>query len=379
MMFLKDKTVYEESLDRIRMVYDHFDDVIVSISGGKDSTVVYNLAKIVAEERGKLPLKVFWLDQEAEWKHTRQYVESIMRSEDVEPLWCQIPFDFTNSLSTVHNFVRVWDESAKDKWIHPQADISIKENHSEYTRFHDLCSKLPGKLSDGKNIALLIGMRIEESPIRRSTIIRKNRKGLLGETWIGTKQGNISKVWPIWDWTTDDIWVAISRFGWEYNKVYDMMYQHGVPRQKMRVSALIHETAFSAIGLLQEFEPDTYNKFIKRVNGTDAMSHALEQGIVPKELPFAFRDWKEYRDYLLVNLVKPEYHELFRKRWEGQDGDSWYKIHVKECIINDIDGTINFNHKDRERKKAKLADGGSLKKKYEEELEEFKRQKEAEG
>ena len=38
------------------------------MSGGKDSAVLFNLAMTVAKERNRLPLKVFWLDQEAEWK-----------------------------------------------------------------------------------------------------------------------------------------------------------------------------------------------------------------------------------------------------------------------------------------------------------------------
>ena len=42
--------VFEEALNRIRFVFDNCDDIIVSMSGGKDSTVVFNLAMIVAKE-----------------------------------------------------------------------------------------------------------------------------------------------------------------------------------------------------------------------------------------------------------------------------------------------------------------------------------------
>lgn len=219
-MIYLENNVFDEALNRIRYIFDEFDDVIVSMSGGKDSTVVFHLALMVAKEKNRLPLKVFWLDQEAEWQSTVDYMDCIMRMPEVKPYWFQVPFDFTN----------------------------------------------------------------------------------------------------------------------------------GVSPQRMRCSALIHETAWHSIEQLQEFEPETYNRFCKRVPGTNTFSHAFETDVIPKKLPFMFRDWKEYRDYLLVHLVKPEYHELFRKRWQGQDTVEWYKVHVRECIVNDIDGTINTDLKLATRK-----------------------------
>ena len=70
MVFYKENNVFDEALARIRMLYDYHDDVIVSMSGGKDSTVLFHLALMVAKERNRLPVKVFWLDQEAEWQAT---------------------------------------------------------------------------------------------------------------------------------------------------------------------------------------------------------------------------------------------------------------------------------------------------------------------
>lgn len=343
----KDTTVFEEALDRIRMIFDYHDDVIVSMSGGKDSTVLFNLALIVAREKNRLPLKVFWLDQEAEWKATVDYMNSIMRMPEVKPFWFQIPFDFTNSLSPQTNFIRVWDEKQESKWIHPKSDISIKQNPSKYYRFHDLVSYLPEYCVDGDNAAVLVGMRIQESLNRRMAISHGSAK-FRGETWCQKKHGKIQVFWAIYDFTNDDIWTAIAKNNWKYNTVYDVMYRWGVQKSKMRVSALIHETAWHSIEMLQEFEKETYNRFVARVPGVHTFNHSFDEGgIVPRSLPFAFKDWKEYRDYLLVHIVKPEYHELFRKRWKNQDGDDWYKVHVKEIILNDIDGTNNSNYRSR--------------------------------
>ena len=48
------KTVYEESLDRIRFVFDEFPNVVVCFSGGKDSTVCLELSLIVAAFKSSL-------------------------------------------------------------------------------------------------------------------------------------------------------------------------------------------------------------------------------------------------------------------------------------------------------------------------------------
>ena len=137
-MIYTENDVFNEALNRINMLFDTHEDVIVCMSGGKDSTVVFNMALMVARAKNRLPLKVFWLDQEAEWQHTVDYMNWVMHLPEVEPYWYQIPFDFTNSLSAQSNFLRVFDESCPEKWIHPKSDISIKENPVKFNRYHDL-------------------------------------------------------------------------------------------------------------------------------------------------------------------------------------------------------------------------------------------------
>lgn len=57
-MIYSQNNVFDEAMNRIRMLFDNFPEIIVCMSGGKDSTVVFNLAMIVAKERNRLPLKV---------------------------------------------------------------------------------------------------------------------------------------------------------------------------------------------------------------------------------------------------------------------------------------------------------------------------------
>ena len=345
-----ENNVFEEALNRIRFIYDECDDVCVAMSGGKDSTVVFHLALMIAQEKGRLPLKVFWLDQEAEWQSTVDYMDGIMRRPDVKPYWFQVPFAFPNNLSNQHNSLMVWDSDKEEEWIHPKAygvaitepfvDMSKVDQDKAFYKGFRACHKYIGKGS--QHCAILVGTRIQESPARRLAIVGSKAR-YKGITWCTKEKGNIKQFYPIYDFTSSDIWAAIAKNKWEYNRLYDLQYQYGVKSEKMRCSALIHETAWGAIELLQELEPKTYNRFVRRVAGTSTMNHAFDTEVIPKHLPFMFASWKEYRDYLLMKIVKPEYWEVFRNRWKGQDGDTWYKIHVKECIINDTYGTINRN------------------------------------
>ena len=60
------ENVHTEAIKRINRLFDDFENVVVGFSGGKDSTVCLNLTLMVAEQRNRLPLKVVWVDQEAE-------------------------------------------------------------------------------------------------------------------------------------------------------------------------------------------------------------------------------------------------------------------------------------------------------------------------
>lgn len=344
------KTVLEAAIDRLNFVFDECDDVILSMSGGKDSTVLYHLARTIAEERGRLPLKVFWLDQEAEWQATETYMRTVMYDAAVEPFWWQIPFRLTNSLSHTKAYLDCWRPEDRALWIREQDPLSIKGNPTRYDRFHDLVKWLPTWCGIGtrRHVGVLIGLRASENPVR-FVRVAEHKAHYKGVVWCTKPIGNTRKFWPLYDWQDRDIWTAIAQgggtgHGWPYNTVYDQFYRYGVPPLRMRVSALIHETAWTAIPRLQEIEPGLYDRVQRRVAGASCFSH-FDRDIMPKTLPPAFADWQEYRDYLLEHLVAAENRALFRRRWarSTQQGERWHRIQVTELMVNDVDGTLTAN------------------------------------
>lgn len=350
-----DENVYHKSLERVRYCYDNFSEVMVACSGGKDSSVILDLAIQVAKEKNKLPVKVLFLDQEVEWGATVEYMKKLHENPDIRLYWFQIPFDLWNTLSLESKFLSCWDESCRDLWVHEKMPYSIHTNDfyvkgKKVTRFHDLLNILytKAKEPDSDLVCVLSGLRAEESLSRRMKTLGTNKRGNHNDiSWLTTRKGSDKVMaYPIYDYTFDDIWIYIENRNVLYNEIYDKFYRHNIPIGKFRVSALIHETAYHSVLILQELEPEVYNRFFNRIHDVSTFSH-LKDDLYPKELPYMFSDWKEYRDYLLDHLIPEEDRDIFRKRWIGQDSERFYKSHVREVCINDIDGTINTNTKFR--------------------------------
>jgi predicted phosphoadenosine phosphosulfate sulfurtransferase len=310
-----DGTVVEKAKERIRFFIERFDNIVVGVSGGKDSTIVFNLTKQVAEEMGELPIHAMWIDQEAEYQSTVEMIEYWISQDGVEPLWLQIPMKITNATSDDEDFLHCWDpELDEDEWMRPKHEMSIKENTYGTDRFDDMFSKVLRSEFD-ESTALLAGMRAQESPRRYIALTDSNTwNGITYGTFHGTDRDKHFTFYPIYDWEYTDVWKYITQNDLKYNDIYDKMYQKGIPINNMRVSNVHHETSMNALFDLQEFEPETYNALVNRIGGIHAAGKMGPDQYFPDELPYMFDTWREYRNYLLENLVEDETHKKRFKR-----------------------------------------------------------------
>lgn len=339
------ENVLQAAKRRINRAFDEFETVMVSTSGGKDSTVVTELAIEVARDRNRLPLKVFWLDQECELQATVDYVKQMMYRPEIEPWWYQIPFRLQNATSANKTWLNVWGEG--EEWVRDKDPISKKENHYNCDRFRALMIEVIKQEFEGKSVAVLTGTRAAESPTRFLALT--SNQGYKDFVWHTTlsKEPPQYLLHPIYDWEVSDIWKAIHDHSWAYNSHYDDLYRYGVPIRKMRVSNYFHETAVHSLFMLQETEPETYHRATQRISGLDAAAKFGAKDYFIRDLPFMFQDWREYRDYLLENLItNPQYQERFRKRFASQEnryphevGEIMFRMHINSILANDIEFT----------------------------------------
>lgn len=340
------QSVYDAALARIRYLFDEFPEVIVNFSGGKDSTVILQLALQVAQEKGRLPLKVFFLDQEAEWNVVIDYIRRTMQDPRIDPLWLQCQFRLANATSERDKWLVCWDEAAPGEWIRPKEPNSIQVNRYGTDRFAELFGAFLRVDFPHTSVARLAGVRTEESPARRLGLTTYATYKHVTYGKVEDKRLGHYTFYPLYDWTYKDVWKAIHENGWPYCELYDLMYQYGTPVNQMRVSNVHHETAVHTLFFLQEIEPDTWAKITTRVKGINSAGILQKDFTLPRELPYMFSSWREYRDYLLDRLITdPKRHATMRAQFDRQDArfdegihGEMHRMHVSAILVNDYEG-----------------------------------------
>lgn len=334
MRVYKQQNVLDAARDRMAWIFHHYPRVVVSISSGKDSTVLAHLASAEAVRQGR-EVEFFFLDQEAEYAATIDQARTMMTWSNVKSLWYQVPIRMTNATSYEEDFLFAWGPSLQ--WMREREPNSIHYAPRAPDRFYPFFRWFEEQL--GVDSASLIGLRSEESLNRYRAVTR--HPGRDNIKW-SSKGNGTTKFYPLYDWTFEDVWTYIQRFQVPYNKVYDWLYIRGENIPGFRVSNLIHEKAFKCLALLQEFEPGTYERLLQRIGGiTVAARYAKEMSIFrARTLPKTYASWKAFRDFLLVTLPT-EIAQVFTERFASQlTSENTHRQQVRQLLLNDWENSI---------------------------------------
>lgn len=349
------KNVLEAAQERISYIFDHFESIVVSISGGKDSTVVAHLALEEAKRRNR-KIGLFFLDEEVVYQSTIDQVEYLMSyyPENTIRYWLQIPFNLTNSTSFEEGQLAAWEREKKPVWMHKRSAKNIlSKTWSHKTKIQDknkgfgFYDVLYNFQLGFVKTAFLIGLRATESPNRYGAVT--SYPGYEEVAWsTAQKRENVS-FYPIYDWIESDIWKYIGCNELRYHKYYDFAYKKGVHIHNMRVSSLTHEKSFKCIQDLPEFEFETYEKLLNRIKGIAfAQETAKDRKMFRvQELPKNIKTWKEYRDVLLETYPIEEHKSIFKKRFSKHlDNEYVFKQQCKQLVLGDIENNFPIKNKE---------------------------------
>lgn len=330
-----DKNVYELAQERIKFIFDEFDNVLVSFSGGKDSGVLLNLCYDYAKEHNMLyKLGMVHIDYEAQYQMTTDYVDATFKHfNDIERFWLCLPIHAQCACNMQGGYWIPWEKSKKDIWVRdiPVYDYVINEDNCQF-KITAEDYEIPKdffnwyvKNHKGKT-ASLIGIRGAESFERYKLV--KSETGVLNLKRYKNKKwtcgdDNLYKCYPLYDWETQDIWVYNAKFNKPYNKLYDLFYQAGLSIDQMRVASPFNNCAGASLKLYKVIDPKNWGRMVGRVNGVNFLGlygDTIAMGWKKITKPKHFT-WKEYC-YFLLNTLDEKTRQHYLKKLEASK-KSW--------------------------------------------------------
>ncbi len=311
-----DKNVYEAAQERIKFIFDEFENVLVSFSCGKDSAICLNMFYDYAKEHNCLDrLAMYYMDYEADYESTDEFAKRSFEEnfEGIKKYWLCLPISAQCSCSMTETYWIPWDEDKKDIWVKemPDNEYVVNEHNVPFdfvkgsygadtrVRFTQWFSSEYGKT------AVIVGIRCDESLNRLAIITSQHRVNMYKDIRYSKKiDDNTYSFYPIYDWTTEDVWTANAKFEWDYNKAYDLMYYAGISVSQMRIASPFHSCGQQALKMYRALSPNTWGKMVSRVNGVNFMGiygGTVATGYKKATKPDGFT-WKEYANFLLNTL-----------------------------------------------------------------------------
>lgn len=360
--------VLKAAKDRIKFTFDNFEEIYVSFSGGKDSTVMLHLVAEEAIKRNK-KIGLLFVDLEGQYKLTIEHIENMYKkyANIINPYWVCLPIALRNAVSVYEPKWECWEKGREEDWIRQKPHLAIGDSNyfdffQDGMEFEEFVPLFGEWYSRGKSCACFVGIRTDESLNRFRTIASTRKTKFQDKQYTTKVTDNVYNIYPMYDWKTDDLWIYHAKTGLEYNKLYDYMHRAGLTIHQMRICQPYGDDQRRGLWLFHLIEPYTWSKVVARVNGANSGAlYIQETGNINGYNKIKKPDghtWKSFAKILLESMpTKTKEHFenkiiLFRKWWieRGYDPDipdeadinleakrdvpSWRRI-VKSLLRND--------------------------------------------
>lgn len=267
--------VYTAAKERISWVFDTFPKICVSFSGGKDSTIMLHLMGEEARKRNR-KIGCLFIDWEAQYALTIDHITNMLNlyKDVLEIYWVALPLKTVNAVSQYEPEWICWEKGKEDLWVRSPSEGSIIDYdyfpfYSYAMTFEEFVPKFCQWYGNRDLTAIAVGIRTDESLNRFVSIISTANNTIQNKPYINGVGNNTYNFYPLYDWKVSDIWKYHGITGKIYNKLYDRMYQAGVPLHNMRICEPYGSEQRTGLWLFHAIEPDTWSKVVSRVSGAN--------------------------------------------------------------------------------------------------------------
>lgn len=276
------KNVLDATFERLEFIFDNFDNVYFSVSGGKDSSVMVQLANMVAKKKNRT-FDVLYIDFEAQYKLTIKHVYELKTLSQIRNFYhIALPMALRNAVSILQPKWICWEEESRDLWIRDLPEDSININNCPFSwfkkgeEFEEFIVQFANwyQKKYGGKVACGVGIRCDESLNRFRTIafdgkIMYKKKRWTTKIRFADRYISVYNFYPLYDWKADDIWGAVSKFDLMYNEVYELMYKNGLSIYEQRLCQPYGDDQRNGLDQFKALEYDTWEKVVNRVNGVN--------------------------------------------------------------------------------------------------------------
>lgn len=307
-----DENVYESSKNRIRYLYKRFDHIVVSFSGGKDSTAVLNLTIEVARELNRLPVRALFVDEEAIHPTTVEYVERVRTNPDVQLEWYCLPVKHRNACSNEQPYWYCWNPDERELWVRELPNGAITE-HPQFEFGQSFQDWMPRIFpNDMGTVCVLTGIRTQES-LRRYRVIA----GKKNDSFVNAKAEykNTYRAHPIYDWSSEDVWKLVELKELDYNRTYDIFNKTKLYNKLLtqRVCPPFGEEPLRGLWVYAECFPEMWHKMLHRVKGVATAWRYANTELYSNWSKPDNQTWKQYATMIIETYAEPEYRDLIRE------------------------------------------------------------------
>ena len=245
----------EAAKTRIKNIFDNHLPVYLSFSCGKDSLcmshITYEMIRGGLIDPGQLT--VIFIDEEGLYQSMLEAAYRWRRkfmSVGVKFDWYCLPVKQTSTidhLSATESWI-TWDPAEKENWMRKPPGFAITKSpllpYPGECNYQTFCGRLC------KNGITMIGLRAAESIQRLKALAQITQE--------------INRVYPIYDWTDNDIWLYIKEQNLEFPEIYIRLYEAGATKQRLRLCSFFGDSTVAGLRYIAETEPELWEKIERR-------------------------------------------------------------------------------------------------------------------